>query len=192
MFRYGLDARKFLQRYCVCGCVCICVCIYIDLVLACESGCCLFDSPIKQITALLWHPWMSLCFRLCKTFSITNYCHKLNCCQSSLNSKHSKASRLYDWLTLDPCDFVMCPQKRLKKREEKLRPFPFPTIYLWTDRFLSQECSLSLFPDGIQCDQWECVFVKLPTLRPTALLSPIRPVKSRVWQRRRGPICSPC
>lgn len=89
----------------------------------------------------------------------------------------------------------MCQPKDQKgkiKKRERLRPFPFPPRYLWTDRFLSQECSLSLFPDGIQCNQWEHVLVELPTLRPAALLSPIRPVKSRVWQKRRGPICCPC
>lgn len=35
---------------------------------------------------------------------------------------------------------------------------------------------------------WSCPVSDLPLCS----LSPIRPVKSRVWQRRRGPICCPC
>lgn len=87
---------------------------------------------------------------------------------------------------------VSTKRQKKKRNRERLRLFPFPTTYLWTDRFLSQECSLSLFPDWTRHNQWEHVFMELPTLRPATLLSPIRLVKSRVWQRRRGPICCPC
>lgn len=112
----------------------------------------------------------------------------MNCYHCSLDWKLTQALRVNELtLTWNPCDFVMC-QPKDQKRQTPL-PFPPPTTYLWTGSFLSQECSLSLFPDGIQYNQSECVFVKLPT---ATLLSPIRPVKSRVWQRRRGPICFPC
>lgn len=68
---------------------------------------------------------MSLRFGLGKPFKITNYCHKLNCCQSSLDGKHTEASRLDEWrLTVDPCDFVMCPPKDRQKRKS---PAPFPS-----------------------------------------------------------------
>lgn len=78
------------------------------------------------------------------------------------------------------------------QKKTRLRPLPRPTTtYLWTDRFWSGEWSLSLFPDGIWAANesvccWSC------PLRPAALLSPTRPVKSRAWPRRRGPTCCPC
>lgn len=191
MFRCGLDARSmFLQLLCVCMCV-----------------------HIYWHGLSLWVWVLPVCFTDQADYSVAMTPLDVTALQAGQNLHDYE---LLSQIKLLPIKFrfqtywglktvwvetnfgsmwlchVFTKRPKKKGEKKKLRPFPFPTIYLWTDRFLSQECSLSLFPDGIQYDQWECVFVKLPTLRPTSLLSPIRPVKSRVWQRRRGPICSPC
>lgn len=111
------------------------------------------------------------------------------CCQSSLECKHIGGGWM-SWEQLWIHMTLSCVNQKGGKGRGSAPPSP--PRYLWTERFLSQECSLSLFPDGLQHNQWERVLVELPTLRPAPLLSPIRPVKSRVWQRRRGPICCPC
>lgn len=97
------------------------------------------------------------------------------------------------WLTFKsmwPC--IMCVDQELSKAAPSPPPPPYkPLNQLW---FLKQECSSSLFPDGVRCSQSQFVFVKLPLsdllTHPNSV--PTRPVKSRVWRRRRGPTYCPC
>ena len=123
MFRSRLDARsKFLQGYCVCGWLCMNVywyglSLWIWVLPVCFTG--------KQITALLWYLWMSLCFGLGKTFKTMNYCCELNCCQSWLDSKRKEAWRQYELKLSDQLwihvTLSCVHQKQKKKKERKIK-----------------------------------------------------------------------
>lgn len=100
------------------------------------------------------------------------------------------------------CDTSSCVRisNWMTKRDPHPPPPPLPPHHIPLNQpvFKNQECSLSLFPDGILCNQSQFVLVKLPlsnllyTYPDSALLCHTSLVRYRVWVKRRGPTYSPC